>query len=81
MRISTATLFSEGVATMNQLQVNLAKTQTQISSGRRILNPADDPAAAARATELNQADAANTQYAANRTAAVNTLSLSESCYR
>jgi len=78
MRISTATLFSEGVATMNQLQVNLAKTQTQISSGRRILNPADDPAAAARATELNQADAANTQYAANRTAAVNTLSLSES---
>jgi len=78
MRISTATLFSEGVATMNQLQVNLAKTQTQISTGRRILNPADDPAAAARATELNQADAANTQYAANRTAAVNTLSLSES---
>ncbi|MDP2761764.1 MAG: flagellar hook-associated protein FlgL [Sideroxyarcus sp.] len=78
MRISTATLFSEGVASMSQLQVNLAKTQSQISTGRRIVNPADDPAAAARATELNQADAANTQYAANRTAATNTLSLGES---
>ncbi len=78
MRISTATLFKEGVGNMSQLQVNLAKTQAQISTGRRIVNPADDPAAAARATELNQADAANTQYAANRTAATNTLSLSES---
>ncbi len=78
MRISTATLFSESVTTMNQLQVNLAKTQSQISTGRRIVNPADDPAAAARATELNQADAANTQYAANRTAVTNTLSLGES---
>lgn len=78
MRISTATLFSEGVTTMNQLQSNLARTQAQISTGRRILNPADDPAAAARATELNQADAANTQYAANRSAATNTLALGES---
>ena len=78
MRISTSTLFSEGVASMNQLQTSLARTQAQISTGRRILNPADDPAAAARATELNQADAANTQFAANRTAATNTLSLSES---
>jgi len=32
----------------------------------------------ARKPPVNQADAANTQYAANRTAAVNTLSLSES---
>lgn len=78
MRISTSTLYNEGIATMNQLQSNLARTQAQISTGRRILNPADDPAAAARATELNQADAANTQFAANRTAATNTLSLSES---
>ena len=36
------------------------------------------PLAAARATELSQADAANTQFAANRTAAGNTLALSES---
>ncbi|GAB1234970.1 flagellar hook-associated protein FlgL [Ferrigenium sp. UT5] len=78
MRISTSTLFSEGVTSMNQLQVNLAKTQTQISTGRRIVNPADDPAAAARAVELNQADAANTQLAANRTAATNTMALGES---
>ncbi|MBI5889467.1 MAG: flagellar hook-associated protein FlgL [Nitrosomonadales bacterium] len=77
MRISTSTLFSENVSNLNNLQVRIGQTQQQISTGRRILSPADDPAAAARVTELNQSDAANTQYATNRTAAMNTLSLSE----
>lgn len=78
MRISTSSFYSDSVSTMNQLQVNLAQTQQQVASGRRILSPADDPAAAARAVELNQSDSANTQYGSNRTAATNTLSLSES---
>ncbi len=77
MRISTSTFYNESVNTMNQLQVNIAQTQQQISTGRRILSPADDPAAAARASELTQTDSANTQYASNRIAAINTLSLSD----
>ncbi len=78
MRISTSTLYSESVTTLNQLQSNLAQTNQQIGTGMRMLSPADDPAAAARAVDLMQSDTANTQYAFNRTAAVNTLSLSES---
>lgn len=78
MRISTSTYFNESVSAMNQMQTSLAQTNQQIATGRRILSPADDPAGAARAAELNQADSANTQFTANRTAAINTLSLAES---
>jgi flagellar hook-associated protein 3 FlgL len=77
MRISTSSLYSDNINTLNTLQTQLAQTQQQIATGRRILNPADDPAAAARATELTQSDSANTQYGTNRTAAINTLSLAE----
>jgi flagellar hook-associated protein 3 FlgL len=77
MRISTSTLYSEGVTAMQQMQSNLARTNLQIATGQRMLSPADDPAAAARAIELNQSDASNTQLANNRTAATNTLSLAE----
>lgn len=77
MRISTSTLFTEGVTAMQQMQSNLARTNLQIATGQRMLSPADDPAAAARAIELNQSDASNTQLANNRTAAANTLSLAE----
>jgi flagellar hook-associated protein 3 FlgL len=77
MRISTSTLYSEGVTAMQQMQSNLARTNLQIATGQKMLSPADDPAAAARAIELNQSDASNTQLANNRTAATNTLSLAE----
>ncbi|MBA3023897.1 MAG: flagellar hook-associated protein FlgL [Gammaproteobacteria bacterium] len=78
MRISTSSLYNDNVATMNTLQTQIGQTQQQISTGRRLLNAADDPAAAARAAELTQTDMANDQLASNRIAAINTLSLSES---
>ncbi len=78
MRISTSSLYNDNVATMNTLQTQIGQTQQQISTGRRLLNAADDPAAAARAAELTQTDLANDQLASNRIAAINTLSLSES---
>ena len=77
MRISTSTLYSEGVTAMQQMQNNLARTQLQLTTGQRMLSPADDPAAAARAIELKQSDASNTQLASNRQAAMNTLSLED----
>lgn len=77
MRISTSTLYSEGVTAMQQMQSNLARTQLQMTTGQRMLSPADDPAAAARAIELKQSDASNTQLASNRNAAMNTLSLED----
>ena len=62
---------------MNNMQVQVAQTQTQIASGQRILSPADDPIAAARAAELTLSDSTNTQYGSNNIAATNSLSLSD----
>ncbi|MDD5384843.1 MAG: flagellar hook-associated protein FlgL [Gallionella sp.] len=78
MRISSNTIYDSNVAAVNQQQARLAQTQQQIASGRRILTASDDPVAAARALEISQSDATNTQYASNRDSARNTLTLAES---
>lgn len=78
MRISSSTLYDANVAALSQQQAQLLKTQQQASTGRRILSPADDPVASARALDVSQSDAMNTQYATNRLAARHTLSLAES---
>lgn len=77
MRISSSTLYDVNVAALNQQQSKLLHTQQQVSSGRRILTPADDPAAAALALEVSQADAANTQHGTNIDRAETSLTLSE----
>lgn len=77
MRISTSNLFDSNVRSINDAQSSMVKTQQQISSGRRLLTPADDPLGAARALDLGQGQAMNTQYTANRTSAKNTLSMQE----
>ncbi len=78
MRISSNTIYDSNVAAMNLQQARLLQTQQQIASGRRITTASDDPVAAARALDISQSDAMNTQYASNRGAARHTLSLAES---
>lgn len=78
MRISTNTVYELGIATLQQQQESLLKTQQQVATGRRVLTPADDPVAAARALDVSQADSANTQYAVNRNSAKSNLGLEES---
>jgi flagellar hook-associated protein 3 FlgL len=78
MRISTSALYDANVSMLNQQQTKLLHTQQQLASGRRMLTPADDPAASARALEVMQSDSVNTQYATNRNAAKSSASLSES---
>lgn len=78
MRVSSNTLFDSNVAAMNQQQARLLQTQQQVSTGRKILTASDDPVAAARALDVSQSNAMNTQYASNRDAARHTLSLAES---
>ena len=73
MRISTQTLFETGAARIGELQSGLVKTQQQIGTGRRILTPADDPVAAARALEVTQSQSLNTQYGVNRQHAKSSL--------
>ncbi|MDO8813504.1 MAG: flagellar hook-associated protein FlgL [Gallionella sp.] len=78
MRVSSNTIYDSNVAALGQQQTNLLKTQQQVATGRKIQTASDDPVAAARAISVNQADAMNTQYAANRTSVRHTLSLAES---
>ncbi|UGQ49268.1 flagellar hook-associated protein FlgL [Massilia endophytica] len=74
MRISTSQIYDAGVSQLSTLQGNLLKTQLQLSTGRRVLTPSDDPVASARALEVTQSKELNTQYATNRQTANSTLS-------
>jgi len=78
MRISTTTIYQQGAARISDLQSSLVKTQQQLSTGRRILTPADDPVAAARALDVTQAQSVNAQYATNRQTAVSSLTAVDS---
>lgn len=77
MRISTTQIYTQGLKAFGDQQVKLAKLQEQISTGRRIINPSDDPAASARILELEQTVELNQQYQVNIDQAQNRLYLEE----
>jgi flagellar hook-associated protein 3 FlgL len=78
MRISTNTVFDLGVSSIQRQTSRLLEIQQQISANRRILVPSDDPVGSARALEITQSDAINTQYGTNSQTAGSRLSLTES---
>jgi flagellar hook-associated protein 3 FlgL len=77
MRISTNMLFDAGVASMNQQLSDVVHLQQQVASGRRILTPADDPVAAARVLEVQQAADVTAQFRVNQDNARAPLELEE----
>lgn len=77
MRVSTSMIFNAGVGTINSQTAKLLHLQQQVATGRRIVNPSDDPVAAARALELTQANDVVAQFSRNRDNAQNSLSLQE----
>ncbi|MBE0461855.1 MAG: flagellar hook-associated protein FlgL [Halomonadaceae bacterium] len=78
MRISTVTMFEQSTASMNRQQSDFLKVSQQIASGRRVVNPSDDPQAASRAVGVDQSIAITEQYADSRVSARNSLSQTES---
>jgi flagellar hook-associated protein 3 FlgL len=78
MRISTNTIYDMGVAGIQQSTSDLVRTQQQVSSGRRILSPSDDPVASARVLEVSQSQSLNKQYDINTRSATSSLGLEES---
>ncbi|GED22852.1 flagellar hook-associated protein FlgL [Halomonas halmophila] len=78
MRISTVTMFEQSVSSLNQQQSGFLDVSQQIASGRRVVNPSDDPQAAARAVGVDQSMAITQQYTDSRVSARNALSQSES---
>lgn len=76
MRISTNSIYQSGISKINNLQSEQVKLQQQISTGKRISTPADDPVASARALEISHAQNNNEKFADTRQAAqlkLNTL--------
>lgn len=77
MRISTNTIYQNGINRISQIQSDQAKLMEQISAKKRILTPADDPVGAARSLEIQNSQSINTQYARNRQFAENNMNAVE----
>lgn len=77
MRISTGMIYDSGLRSIQDRTSSLLRTQQQLSTGRRILTPSDDPVAAARALEVTQAKAVNLSQATTRDNAKSSLGLAD----
>ena len=73
MRVGSAQMFHRNTELMAELQSGIDKAQNQISSGRRLTELSEDPAAAARALQLTESITRFTQYQDNITIANNSL--------
>ncbi|WP_313952732.1 flagellar hook-associated protein FlgL [Accumulibacter sp.] len=78
MRISTNQIYDSALLGMGRNQSQLVKLQSQLSSGRRMMTPADDPIASARALDVTQAKEVTAQFARNQGNAGDRLALVDS---
>ena len=74
MRISTLNIERAGISSILDQQSKLSYTQEQVASGKRIVNPSDDPADATRILDLKKSQARTEQYQDNIVLAENRLS-------
>lgn len=77
IRITTANAFNSSIENLQQRQRSLDMAQTQLTSGKRVLNASDDPTSAARAERaralIQRADASQRAIDASR----NSMKLTE----
>ena len=76
-RISTFMITQRSIDAMLRQQGKVSDTQQQISTGRRVLTPSDDPASAARVLNLNGALGTVQQYLNNADRAQSRLETEE----
>ena len=77
MRISTSQVYGIANIGMRDAQYAIDQTNQQISSGKRVLSPADDPVAATGILMLNQELARTAQFGKNIDSANNNLTLED----
>jgi flagellar hook-associated protein 3 FlgL len=75
MRISTGMIYDSGLKSVQSQTSTLLRTQQQISTGRRMLSPSEDPVASARALDVNQAKEINAQYSVTQSNAKSLIGL------
>lgn len=78
IRISSQQIFSGGISRLQDLNSSLNQTQEQISTGKRVNRPSDDPVAAARILKLDQEVSRIETYQRNAGLAENRLQQEES---
>lgn len=77
MRMSTSMMYQQNMNGITGNQSLFMKAAEQLSSGKRVINPSDDPLAASRAVMLSQSQAENSQYTLARTFARQNVSMEE----
>ena len=77
MRVSTNMIYDQGVRALQTQSAALLYTEQQIATGRKILTPADDPVASARALDVTQSRSVNKQFTTNQGYAEDALRLVE----
>ena len=77
MRISTQMMYQQNMRGITNSQAEWMKFGEQMSTGKRVISPSDDPIAASQAVVLSQAQAQNSQYTLARTFATQKVSLEE----
>lgn len=78
MRVSTAQIYDQGTFGIQNNQSMLLKLQNQLSTGRRVVTPEDDPVAASQALVVLQSKELNAQYLRNQETARSRLNTEES---
>jgi flagellar hook-associated protein 3 FlgL len=77
VRISTAGQHYRSLTALLNAQSQLARTQQQVATGKRVLTPADDPVGATRIQDLSRQLSASDQYLRNNDVARSRLELEE----
>jgi len=77
MRVSTNLIQQQGVRSILEKQAQLLESQSQLSSGKKINVPSDDPSGSSRVLDLNEALSQITQFDENANYARQRLNLEE----
>jgi len=77
MRISTNQIYDQNMRSIMQNQGDLAKTQEQLATGKKLLKPSDDPVGAAKALRLTERLDSLTQFKRNNDLVTGSLELQE----
>ncbi|MBS0580760.1 MAG: flagellar hook-associated protein FlgL [Proteobacteria bacterium] len=77
MPISTLTFQTNALAQMEALETALSRSQTELSTGKKLLSAADNPAAMAQVNELNAQLSAAQQHVSNGNAVNSRLQLEQ----
>ena len=77
MRVTQSGFYNTAVAKMNEQQNKVFKTQEQLSSGKQITKPSDDPAAATAANNLRSQMAENDRFRSNLDRVMSTMKMQE----